>query len=30
MSTIFELISQFKAIADDPKKAMDDFKKETG
>lgn len=30
MSTIFELISQFKAIADDPKKAMDDYKQATG
>ena len=30
MSTIKELIAQFREVADNPKKAMDDYKKETG
>ena len=30
MRTAKEIINEFKAIADNPRKAMDDYKKETG
>lgn len=30
MRTVKEIINEFKAIADNPRKAMDDYKKETG
>ena len=30
MRTVDEIIAELKAIADDPKKAMDDYKAETG
>ena len=30
MRTVEEIIAELKAIADDPKKAMEDYKKETG
>ena len=30
MRTIAEIIKEFKEIADHPKKAMEDYKKETG
>jgi benzoyl-CoA reductase/2-hydroxyglutaryl-CoA dehydratase subunit BcrC/BadD/HgdB len=30
MRTVDEIIAELKAIADDPKKAMDDYKNETG